>query len=177
MLAPYDSPTHLGQKDKYMMGFSLPELIVCFLIFGVSFGICMALPYNILIQCGIAIPMGAISVFLLFFKKWGLSVPHCLYYLISRTFKKPVYEDVAEVLISGPPAWLAMQHAKEEGVVEKKKKLRFIPTMGSKRVRDSRQAVVDNKDLLATEAERTLDEGARAVDGWLREGIRIVMKG
>ena len=34
-LGSYDSPTFLGQKDKYLMGLSLPELLMAM---GVAFG-------------------------------------------------------------------------------------------------------------------------------------------
>ena len=44
LLGAYDSPTFLGQKDRYMMGLSLPELIIAMVIAGGWFLVTLALP-------------------------------------------------------------------------------------------------------------------------------------
>ena len=48
MMGSYDSPTFLGQKDKYLMGLSLPQIMVAMGVAAWWFFVSLTLPYSMI---------------------------------------------------------------------------------------------------------------------------------
>ena len=173
MLPPYDSPTHLGHKDKYLFCFSLPELIVCFGVVVGCFLFSLGFPYNLIGRALIALPLSAVIIFFIFFRKWGLPIPLCIYYTVTRLFKKPAYEDVPKHMLLGQPEWLANKDLIAAGGGGGIKK--FLPQ--GKRSQKMQQQLTDNRGQMEAEAERRMEDSARAAEGIFRDLFRIIFKG
>ena len=168
-LGSYDSPTFLGQKDKYLMGLSLPELL---LAMGVAFGwflVTLFFPISILMRMVVVLPLTGVSVAFLFVRISGLSIPVFVLLAISRVFKKPSFEETRELMLGGQSDWLKSQELKSQ------KGSKFGSLLGRKRKlledNEARQAE------LRAEMDKQLVEGASAVEGWVREGVRTLVKG
>ena len=53
----YDSPTFLGQKDKYLMGLSLPQLMVALGVAAWWFIVTLMFPYSMLTRLMLMAPL------------------------------------------------------------------------------------------------------------------------
>ena len=71
----YDSPTFLGQKDKYLLGLSLPELMVAMAIGGGWFFVMLLVPLGMMFRLLLSSPLTGMSMLLLFVRISGLSIP------------------------------------------------------------------------------------------------------
>ena len=111
-LSSYDSPTFLGQKDKYLVGLTLPQLMLSMGVGGLWFLFTLLLPYTMLVKLMVMIPATAVTVALLFVRIWGLSVPMLVALAIQRMMSKPMYEEFRELLILGAPEWVEEQREK-----------------------------------------------------------------
>ena len=86
----YDSPTFLSQKDKYMAGLTLPQLMVCMVIAVFVFALTLMLPFGFLVRLMFVIPGTGLGAFLAFGKIFGLSVPMFSITAILFPFRSPV---------------------------------------------------------------------------------------
>ena len=168
-LGSYDSPTFLGQKDKYLMGLSLPELLVAMAVAFGWFLVSLMFPVSILFRLMIIVPLTSASLVFLFVRISGLSIPVFVLLAISRVFNKPSFEETRELMLSGQSEWVKSQEARAQ------KSSRFGSLKNRKKKlleeNEARQAE------LRAEMDKQLVEGASAVEGWVREGVRTLVKG
>ena len=163
----YDSPTFLGQKDKYLMGLSLPQLMMAV---GVGFGwflVTLLFPYSTPVRLLMMVPMTGVSMALMFVRICGLSIPVYLLLTVVRMFSKPSYEDVRELVLDGRPEWLEAERQRAER-----------SGMGSRIQRQRARAELDARGAeLRAEVDKQVTEGAVAAEQWVRDGVRTLMKG
>ena len=168
-LGPYDSPTFLGQKDRYLVGLSLPELIVAILIAGGWFLVTLGFPLGILLRLVVVLPLTGISVAFLFVRISGLSIPMYLLLSVLRLFRRPSFEESRELLLEGEPAWLELRRQQQEGgrsrfgFLRRGRKAMTIP--------EARQAE------LKADMDRQITEGAVAAEQWAMDAIRSIARG
>ena len=168
-LGPYDSPTFLGQKDRYLLGLSLPELIVAMLIAGGWFVVTLGFPLGILLRLVVVLPLTGVSVAFLFVRISGLSIPMYLLLSLLRLFRRPSFEESRELLLEGEPAWLELRRQQQEGgrsrfgFLRRGRKAMTIP--------EARQAE------LKADMDRQITEGAVAAEQWAMDAIRSIARG
>ena len=168
-LGPYDSPTFLGQKDRYLLGLSLPELIVAMLIAGGWFVVTLGFPLGILLRLVVVLPLTGVSVAFLFVRISGLSIPMYLLLSLLRLFRRPSFEESRELLLEGEPAWLELRRQQQEGgrsrfgFLHRGRKAMTIP--------EARQAE------LKADMDRQITEGAVAAEQWAMDAIRSIARG
>ena len=169
-LGSYDSPTFLGQKDKYMLGLSLPELMISMGIGAFWFFLMFLIPVGFLIRAAIALPLTGASMSLLFVRIAGLSIPGYLLLSLVRLFRRPSYEEVQEFVLGGAPAWLDLERQKGE------KNSRLFGL-----VRKGRQVAASVPEAqraeIRAEMDRQLTETAAEAESWARDAIRSLVKG
>ena len=169
-LGSYDSPTFLGQKDKYMFGLSLPELMISMGIGAFWFFLMFLIPVGFLIRAAIALPLTGASMSLLFVRIAGLSIPGYLLLSLVRVFRRPSYEEVQEFVLGGAPAWLDVERQKGE------KNSRFFGL-----VRKGRQVAASVPEAqraeMRAEMDRQVATTAAEAESWARDAIRSLVKG
>ena len=169
-LGSYDSPTFLGQKDKYLLGLSLPELLISLGIAFCWFIVSFLLPYSLIIRLILITPVTLTSLVLLFGRIAGISIPSYLFLSMLRTFRRPSFEETGEVMVQGHSVWLESQRNRRpsgpRGI------LALIPR---KRVTVMQDEVLQAE--MKAEMDRQVTEGAVAAERWVRDGIRTMMRG
>ena len=169
-LGSYDSPTFLGQKDKYMLGLSLPELMVSMSIGAFWFFLMFLIPVGFLIRAAIALPLTGASMSLLFVRIAGLSIPGFLLLSLVRVFRRPSYEEVQEFVLGGSPAWLDIERQKGE----KNSRLFGLVRKGRKVAASVPEA---QRAEIRAEMDRQVTETAAEAESWARDAIRSLVKG
>ena len=168
-LGSYDSPTFLGQKDKYLLGLSLPELMIAMGVALMWFVVTLMVPYGMLVRLTMVVPATGISLFLLFGRIAGLSIPGYLWLMLVRSFSRPVFEETPERLLEGDSIWLEAQRRRAEG--GSRVNLKFwkkkIPVISD----EVRQAE------MKAEMDKQIAEGAVAAEQWVRDGVKAIVKG
>ena len=168
LLGSYDSPTFLSQKDKYLMGLSLPELLLSMGVAFTWFIISLLLPYGTITRLFLMAPVTVINLILIFGRISGLTIPAYVFLSIVRSFARPSFEETGDLLLGGQSAWIESQRQKSE-------KSGFLPFVRKKR------SVVMPDDIrqaeLKAEMDKQITEGAVAAEGWVRDGFRTLMKG
>lgn len=168
-LGPYDSPTFLTQKDKYVMGLSLPELMMAMGVAGGWFILALMIPVGMMLRFAIVVPITVVSLMLLFVRISGLNIPRFLLLSLLRAFRKPSFEESRDLLLRGQSAWLEIQRQREEGgssrfgFLKRGKKAIEIP--------EARQAE------LKADLDRQVTEGAVAAEQWARDALRSITRG
>ena len=71
----YDSPTFLGQKDKYLMGLSLPQLMILIGVGFTGFVFTLLLPVGMMMRFAILAPCVGVFGVLFFGRISGLASP------------------------------------------------------------------------------------------------------
>lgn len=167
-LSSYESPTFLGQKDKYMAGLSLPQLMGMVGIGVFIFVVTLLLPFGFVWRLALVVPLTAVVGMLVFARISGLSIPSFLLHSVVRAFSRPVYEEHQQLLVRGAVVWAEAQAQKRASGVRG-------------RLRRGR-AVTDSMEMeqRAREARAEFDskvmEGAVATEQAIRDGIRTLMK-
>ena len=168
-LGAYDSPTFLGQKDRYLLGLSLPELIIAMVIAGGWFLVMLGFPLGIFLRLVVVLPLTGVSVAFLFVRISGLSIPMYLLLSLLRLFRRPSFEESRELLLEGEPAWLELRRQQQEGgrsrfgFLRRGRKAMTIP--------EARQAE------LKADMDRQITEGAVAAEQWAMDAIRSIARG
>lgn len=175
----YDSPTFLGQKDKYLFGLTLVQLMmllgVGFLIFMLS----LALPFEFIKRMLLVIPATGLMAVLMFARLSGLSIPAYLYSSIMGLLKQPSFEVKKELVLSGDPAWVeahGQRSSRRMGIGS----IRRSPAAGGQGVDEE---IVEEFDFEArkveiqAEVDKQVTAGAIAAEQWVREGVRTLFKG
>ena len=165
----YDSPTFLGQKDKYLLGLSLPELMVAMAIGGGWFFVMLFVPLGMMFRLLLSLPLTGVSMLILFVRISGLSIPAYLLLSLVRLFRRPSYEDTSQFILEGQPAWLQIQQQNLE------KGSGFLRLLGRGRRAASIPEV--QKAELKAEVDRQVNDAAVAAEGWARDAIRILARG
>ena len=166
----YDSPTFLGQKDKYLVGLTLPQLMVGLGVGFLWFLLSLMLPYGMLVKLCMILPCTILSLVLLFARVWGLSIPMFVLLSLQRSMVKPMYEEFKELVLLGAPEWVEEQQ-KKAGRKGLRARLR------------RKAAVMNDPDVEARKAEmkaevdRQVTEGAGVVEEWVRDGVSGFLKG
>ena len=167
----YDSPTFLNQKDKYLAGLSLPQLMVAGGVAFFWFLISLALPFSTLIRILVVIPLTGFTLTMLFARISGLSIPMYLALALLRTFKRPRFEETAECVVNGRSDWLETERLRADR-----------PGLFS-RVRRRRRVVSQDPDIqgrqaeLQAELDKQIVTGSVAVEQWGRDAIRAFFRG
>ena len=169
-LGAYDSPTFLGQKDRYMLGLSLPELIIAMVVAGGWFVVSLAFPVGILVRLLVVLPLTGTSVAFLFARTSGLSIPMYLLLSLLRMFRRPSFEESREILLEGGSAWLELRRQQQQG--GSRSRFGFL-RRGRKAVTipEARQAE------LKADMDRQITEGAVAAEQWAMDAIRSIARG
>ena len=169
-LGSYDSPTFLGQKDKYMLGLSLPQLMVAVGVIFFWFLVSLAFPYTTQVRLAIMTPLSSVTLALIFVRISGLSIPVYLGLTVLRMFSRPSFEDMGEKMVLGQPEWLEQQRLRSER-----------EGLGSRlrRGRSRAQSVeVESKRVeVQAEVDKTVTETAVGAEQWVREGVRTLIRG
>ena len=172
-LSVYDCPTFLGQKDKYIAGLSLPQLMasvgVGFCWFLVSF----LLPYSVMVRLLFVIPVTGVTMTLMFVRISGLGIPMYFLLAVQRLVSRPSYEAEGMVVVWGDEEWLEGERMKAEAKLTGKGRrwLRFGK-------REARGVAVEAKRAeLQAEVDKQVAEGSVALEQWVRDGARSFMRG
>lgn len=172
MHGSYDSPTFLGQKDKYLLGLSLPQLMVAM---GVAIGwflVTLSFPLSVLVRSLLLVPLTGVSLALVFARISGLSIPMFILLSIKSIFSKPSYEEKSLQVLEGDPVWVTLQQQKAENPGGFFSKLRGR----QKSAMHSLEAQEKQAELRA-EVDKQVVESSVATEQWVRDGIRTLMKG
>ena len=167
-LEPYDSPTFLAQKDKYMFGLSLPELMISLGVGALWFIVLLMFPIGAMYRIVLVLPVTGLTLAFLFVRIAGLSIPRFLFLSVLRTFRRPSFEETREGLLEGDAQWLELQRQRAESPG------RFSFLNRGRRMAqlsDSQQAEV------RAETDRQVNEGAVAAERMARDAIRTLLKG
>ena len=168
-LGSYDSPTFLGQKDKYLFGLSLPELMMAM---GVGFGwflVSLLLPLSTIMRLVVLLPVTGVSMALLFIRISGLSIPVFIMLAVTRAVSRPSYEETSELMLSGQSAWIVSQEQKSQ----KGSKLGSLMNRKRKVLADNEARQAEIK----AEVDKQVSEAASAGEAWIRDGVRTLLKG
>ena len=169
-IGPYDSPTFLNQKDKYMLGLSLPEMIIAMAVAGGWFIVLLFFPLGMVTRLILVLPCTGTTMAFLFMRISGLTIPMYILLSILRIFRRPSFEEVQDYVVRGEPAWLELQRQRAEGGGSR---LGFLGR-GRKlaaSVPEARQAE------LKAEMDKQVTEGAVAMEHWARDAVNSVLKG
>lgn len=176
MLGSYDSPTFLSQKDKYLLGLSLPQLMAVLGIGATLFLVTLGTPLGLTVRLGITLGGTAIGGIILFARIQGLMIPVYIALLVTRSFVSPVFEDVSDGLRNGPAVWRQQQAARQKAMVSGDRKARAFGFLSKKKQRlESDELVAKRGDLEAAakqQATQVLVDG----EAWVRDGIRSFVK-
>ena len=167
-LEPYDSPTFLTQKDKYMFGLSLPELVVALVVAGVWFLILLAIPIGAMFRIGLVVPTTGLTLVIFFVKISGLSIPKFIFLSLLRMFRRPSFEETRQVLLWGESSWLELQRQRSTGG----SRFGFL-----KRGRSAVAIPEARQAELKADLDRQVTEGAVAAEQMARDALRAFMKG
>ena len=166
-IGSYDSPTFLGQKDKYMMGLSLPQMMGAVAVGFCWFLVTLIFPYSTPVRLAMVASLTGVTLALLFVRIAGLTIPVFLILSFLRLFSKPSYEETSEFLLDGRPEWLESERLKMDKGSRRQGRRQRAQELGL----DAKQGE------LRAEVDKQVTAGAVAAEQWVRDGVRILMKG
>ena len=169
-LSSYDSPTFLGQKDKYLVGLTLPQLMMGLGVGFVWFMFTLMLPFEMLVKLCLMMPATGLTLIFLFVRVWGLSIPKLVLLSLHRSMVKPMYEEFRELVLLGAPEWVEEQQKKASRKGLRDRFKRKAAAMREPEV-EARRAEVK------AEVDRQVTEGAVVVEEWVRDGVSGFLKG
>ena len=169
-LPVYDSPTFLTQKDKYLMGLSLPQLIMALGVTFWWFLVTLLLPYGMIIRLGVMGGLSLISMLMLFVQISGLALPKYIGLSLSRLFIKPMFEELAMYVVNGNPVWLEGKKASAE------KSGKFGMFKRGKKQLETQEAIAARMEVEAEVANQA-QQGAIAIEQLVKDGLRSLARG
>ena len=169
-LGSYDSPTFLGQKDKYLVGLSLPELMLSMVIGLVWFLLTFMIPAGLVVRVLLAVPMTGLTMMFIFMRIFGMPIPVFLLLSLVRLFQHPSYEEGIDFLLQGSPEWLELQRQN----VERGSRFRGLMRKGRRAVDSVPEA---RRAEVRAEMDRQVTETAVAAEGWARDAVRSLFAG
>lgn len=176
----YDSPTFLGQKDIYLVGLTLIQLLGLVGIGFMTFLMLMLFPMSTVVRLILVLPLTGASGFLLFGKIAGLSVPVYAVSALASPFRRVVYEETLSQSLDGTEAWLRQQQIRAAGAGEKKRGRLGFGRLSRLRGKagEAAEAAGGQQGLEArAEVEKGLVEGSVAAQQWVREGVSAIFRG
>ena len=176
MLGSYDSPTFLSQKDKYLLGLSLPQLMGVLGIGATLFLVTLGLPWSLMIRMAITLGGTSIGGIILFARIQGLMIPVYIALLITRSFVRPAYEDVSDGLRNGPAMWRQQQAARKQAAMDGDKKTRMVGFLSKKKQRLESDELVAKRGDLEAAAKQQATQALVDGEAWVRDGIRSFVK-
>ena len=180
-LSDYESPTFLGQKDTYMAGLTLPQLLASITLGGIWFLFCLLLPYGIVVKLAVAGALTGLTVLLLFGRIAGMSVPVYMGLSLMRMFVKPGWEDQAVDAVAGDPDWLALREWRAERAElarrsgKKRGLLAGMPGKGKQALAEA--APAERRSELSTDLEKGVSDMSMALESNVRDAVRTLVKG
>ena len=171
MMGSYDSPTFLGQKDKYLMGLSLPQLMVAIGVAAWWFFITLTFPYSMVTRLLIMVPLTGVSLTLLFARISGLAIPIFVLLSIKGLFSRPSFEEVDALVMNGDPDWVIMQRQKASGGGG------FLARIKGKRSALNTLEAQSKQSELRADVDKQVVETSKAAEQWVRDGVNTLIKG
>lgn len=180
----YDSPTFLSRKDVYLAGLTLPQLMGCMVIAVFAFIISLMLPFGIVGRLAVTLPLTVLGSFFAFGRVYGLSVPAFLLSALTFPLRSPVYEDELDSILHGDPLWLQRQTQRQ---AQRDDEFSETPEGNepSRGVFARLTGAKDSIDPIELEARKVeakaevsakVDEGARTLERFLRDGIKAMFR-
>ena len=170
-LSTYDCPTFLGQKDKYLAGLSLPQLMAGLAVGFAWFLLSLMLPYSVIVRIFIVLPVTGVTMALMFVRISGVSIPVYALLALQRTFSRPSYEALGPLVVWGDEEWLEGERLKADS--RRARRRRGLFGFGKLRGGDAEARKVE----LQAELDRQVSEGSVAVEQMVRDGVRTLVKG
>ena len=171
-LGYYDSPTFLGQKDKYLMGLSMIELMISMGVAFFWFILSLLIPGGFLVRLLVTLALTGASMSILFVRIYGLSIPSYIFLSILRLFRHPSYEEGRDSVLEGDPAWLDLQLQRQD----REGNPRLLGLL--RRGREAASSVPDARRAeMRAEMDRQANSAAAAAEGWARDAIRSLFRG
>lgn len=165
-LSSYESPTFLATKDKYMLGLSLPQLMVMLAMGLFIFVVTLLLPFSFVWRLALVVPLTAVSGVLVFGRVSGLSIPSLAFHSVVRAFSRPVYEEHQQLLVKGAVVWVEAQ--RREG--------RAFGWLRRGKGAASGLEMEQRARELRAEFDGRMVDGTVAAEQAIRDGIRTLMK-
>lgn len=164
----YDSPTFLSQKDKYLFGLTLVQLVMLLAVGGFYFLLSFMLPLGSMIsRLLVLVPALGVTAVFMFVRISGVSLPSFLFLAATIKLRNASYEATRDALLRGGVLWLAQRELRAQ-------KGRFG------RKREELETAVDidqRKAELKADVDKAVVEGSIAAQGWARDGINTLLKG
>ena len=102
-MTPYDSPTFLGRKNKFLLGLSAGQVGVVGVVIVVWLPVFFALGMlAILPRLLVVLPGAGVTLALIFVRIQGLSMPRYGVMSVRLLVRRPIYESEGEYLVNGP---------------------------------------------------------------------------
>ena len=172
-LPNYESPTFLSQKDVYLAGLSLPQLMMLLMLAGVCFLFTLMLPYGMVVKLGVTVALTVVSGVLLFGKVSGLSIPKYAFLSLVRMVIKPGFEERVDFLVAGDAAWLLAQEKRETARVTHAERARAKVAKGKNVVAKSERQQAE----LKAEVNKSVSATSMAVEQNAKGLLRSIFKG
>ena len=169
----YDSPTFLSQKDVYIFGLSLMQMMAAVGIAGFWFLMGLMTPYSTMIRLILTVVLSMASFVVVFVQVSGLSLPTFVFLLLVRSFIKPGYESPRSYIEEGDVNWARTLERAEAGH-EKKSRFGFLK-FWAKGVDEDKVGMA--KREMEAEVSRQVNESGKAVESAVRDGVRALVKG
>ena len=169
-LPPYESPTFLGSKDKYLLGLSLPQLLGVVAVAFIAFLFSLLLPFGFAMKMAVTIPSTIFVSFLIFGQIAGMMVPTFVILGVASLFRHPVYEEHHHLLINGGLVWL-------EAMEAKRMKGRFWRRLARRPTMTDDEEMAIRAAELQAELDSQVSQGAVAAEQMVRDGVRAILKG
>ena len=175
----YDSPTFLGQKDKYFFGLTLVEVMMLLGVGFLTFILSLAFPVGFMTRMLLVIPITGAMAVLMFARLSGLSIPAFIFLAVLGMFRRPSFEVTKEFVLSGDPAWVEERNQRSE----RRMGLLFQQRRSAKAPEGGEVGLVDElgfearKVEIQAEVDKQVTVGVVAAEQWVREGVRTLFKG
>lgn len=169
----YDSPTFLSQKDKYLFGLTLIQLMMLMGVGGFEFLLTFMLPLGSMVtRLLVLAPVVGLSALLMFVRISGVSLPAFLFLAATIKLRNSSYEGAREALLRGSKLWLAQREERARSGGGR------MGRLGRKRQEFEKKVDIDQRKAeLKAEADKAVVEGSMAAEQWARDGIKTLLKG
>lgn len=169
----YDSPTFLSQKDKYLFGLTLVQLMMLMGVGGFEFLLTFMLPLGSMVTRLLVLgPVVGLSAAVMFVRVSGVSLPAFLFLASTIKFRNGSYEATKNALLRGGAQWLAQR---EERALAGGSR---VGRLGRKRREiESKVDIDQRKAEIKADVDKAVVEGSMAAEQWARDGINTLLKG
>ena len=167
----YDSPTFLGEKDTYLMGLTLVQLVILMAIGAFIFMVSFMMPFgSLIVRILFVVPSTGLFGLVMFVRLTGLSIPAYVFLSIASLLRRPSFEETRELLLSPDPRWVEAQ-AQRGGTSRIDAFRRRARTKADAMDFDSRAAEAK------AEVDKQVSAGALSAKQWVEDGARTLLKG